>query len=75
MVSRENREPPITGHRHLAAFLTENGFPIAKQTLDKLSMNGKGPPIHGRWANRNLFLPTEAISWARARMYGSATAG
>jgi hypothetical protein len=31
-------------------------------------MNGKGPPIHGRWADRNLFLPTEAMSWARAHV-------
>ena len=55
--------------RQLAEFLTARGFPISKSTLDKLAMpsRGEGPPAVGYWANRALYDPVRALSWAKAR--------
>jgi len=55
--------------RQLAEFLTARGFPISKSTLDKLAMpsRGEGPPAVGFWANRALYDPARALSWAKAR--------
>jgi hypothetical protein len=55
--------------RELAAFLTEHGFPIAKSTLDKLSMptRAEGPPHAGFWGNRVLYDPKQALAWAKER--------
>ena len=55
--------------RQLAEFLTERGFPISKSTLDKLAMpsRGEGPPAAGFWANRALYDPARALTWAKGR--------
>ena len=59
--------------RQLAEFLTARGFPISKSTLDKLAMpsRGEGPPAVGYWANRALYDPVRALSWAKARFRGN----
>jgi len=53
----------------LAAFLTEQGFPISRSTLDKLSMakRAEGPPAAGFWGNRELYDPNRGLRWARKR--------
>ena len=58
----------LTRHE-LADFLSSNGFPISKSTLDKLAMpsRGEGPPAAGFWANRALYEPSKALVWAKSR--------
>jgi hypothetical protein len=55
--------------RQLAEFLTEQGFPISKSTLDKLAMPSRdeGPPHVGFWGNRALYDPEKALAWAKKR--------
>ena len=55
--------------RELAQFLTEQGFPISKSTLEKLAMpsRGEGPPPVGFWGNRSLYCPQKALAWAKQR--------
>ena len=55
--------------RQLAEFLTAQGYPISKSTLDKLAMpsRGQGPPAAGFWANRALYEPGKALVWAKSR--------
>lgn len=55
--------------REVAHFLTENGYPIGKSTIDKLSMpsRGGGPPPAGFWGNRALYDPNKVLAWAKAR--------
>jgi hypothetical protein len=58
--------------REIAEFLTENGFPIGKSTIDKLSMPSRrgddaGPPPAGFWGNRALYDPNKALAWAKNR--------
>lgn len=55
--------------RQLTEFLTENGYPIALSTLDKLAMpsRGEGPPPAGFWGNRALYDPNKALAWAKNR--------
>ena len=51
-------------------FLTENGYPIGKSTIDKLSMPSRGderPPPAGFWGNRALYDPNKVLAWAKAR--------
>jgi hypothetical protein len=62
-----NGEKLIVGHGQLAEFLVGEGYPVTKSTVSKYcspSLN-KGPPVHAYWQKRPLFVPSEAISWAR----------
>ena len=55
--------------REVVRFLTEQGYPIGKSTIDKLSMpsRGDGPPPAGYWGNRALYDPNKVLAWAKAR--------
>jgi hypothetical protein len=66
---QDGEENLIAGYADLAQFLTKKGFRIAKRTLEVLCSKGSGPPIHARWGTRNTFLPSEAIAWARGRLF------
>src|SRR5258708_29213131 len=70
MSSDEPTESLIHGHKKLAEFLTERGYVIAKSTINKLIMDGRGPPIAGMWGNRHTFRPSTALAWARDRNLG-----
>jgi hypothetical protein len=60
---------PFLTRQELAEFLSSNGFPISASTLAKLAMpsRGEGPPHAGYWANRVLYDPEKALSWAKRR--------
>jgi len=55
----------------IPAFLAQHGFPIARSTIDKLSMPSRGehagPKPAGAWGNRHLYRPAVVLKWARAR--------
>jgi hypothetical protein len=56
--------------RELAEFLTKEGYPISKSTLDKLLMpsaGGKGPPPEGEWGNKHIYDFDKGLRWARKR--------
>ena len=57
--------------RELAEYLTEQGFPISRSTLDKLAMPSRGhdgsPPAAGFGGNRALYDPDKALAWAKSR--------
>jgi len=61
----------ISGYEELAKFLTNNNFPIKKNTLDRWHSRGRGVPIHGRWGGKCLFSPADALAWAKQQMYGA----
>ena len=50
-----------------AEFLTEQGFPTPKGTLQKLASVGGGPP-YSIYGNKALYRPPEALAWARSRL-------
>jgi hypothetical protein len=66
---RARNSLPYMTRRQLAHFLSENGFPISKSTLDKLCMTscGEGPPAEGYWSNKALYSPDKALIWAKRR--------
>lgn len=49
-----------------AAFLTDNGYPTGKGTLQKIASTGGGPPYR-IFGNRALYKPEDLIAWAQAR--------
>ena len=55
--------------RELALFLTETGYPIGINTLNRLCQPsvGQGPPTCGRWGSRDLYDDAECIDWAERR--------
>jgi hypothetical protein len=55
--------------RELALFLTEHGYPISINTLNRLCQPsvGQGPPTCGRWGSRDLYDDGECLAWARRR--------
>jgi len=55
--------------RQLVYFLNDHGYPLSFSTLSKLCMpsRNEGPPSVGRWANRDLYEPSKALAWAKAR--------
>lgn len=64
----------VMGYGALSTFLTSKGFPIAKKTLQKVSMpsaGGGGPPIAGWWGQLPAFRPDDALAWARGRVTAS----
>ena len=50
-----------------AEFLTVNGFPTGKGTLQKLASVGGGPPYR-RYGNKALYIPSDLLAWAEARL-------
>lgn len=75
----ENAAPPDNAPRvdfpkrefltrpEIAEFLTEQGFPTPKGTLQKLASIGGGPPYQ-IYGNKALYRPVESLDWARARL-------
>jgi hypothetical protein len=55
--------------RELALFLTDNGYPISINTLNRLCQPsvGQGPPTCGRWGSRVLYDDVECLAWAQRR--------
>jgi len=51
----------------IAEFLTQQGFPTPKGTLQKLASVGGGPPYR-IYGNKALYRPPEALAWARSRL-------
>jgi hypothetical protein len=59
----------LVGFEALAAFLTDEGYPTARQTITKYCSPAIniGPPREGNWGKLPMFSPTRALEWARAR--------
>jgi hypothetical protein len=64
-------EKPIVGYGPLAAFLTDQGFPIGRSTLSKYCSPAinKGPPSDGVWGQKPLFRPSQVLKWAQDRIW------
>jgi hypothetical protein len=60
----------IVGYGALAAFLTEQGYPLSKSTVSKICSPAinTGPPAEGLWGRLPKFSPDRVLDWARARM-------
>ncbi len=73
-VGRQPNETPLT-RRQAAEFLTDNGFPTAYSTLEKLCSPAinKGPESFGAYGRKTLYLPSALLAWARARVRRSAS--
>jgi hypothetical protein len=52
-----------------AAFLTQQGFPVAPTTLAKYASIGGGP-IFESFGRIPLYRPDDLLSWARSRSSG-----
>lgn len=50
-----------------STYLTEQGLPTPKGTLQKLASVGGGPPYY-LYGNKALYKPDEALAWARERL-------
>lgn len=50
-----------------AAYLTERGFPVAKNTLQKYATIGGGPKYY-RFGNRALYTPDALLQWAEQKL-------
>lgn len=50
-----------------AEFLTERGFPVSKNTLEKWGTTGGGP-TYRIFGNRALYTPDDLIAWAEAKL-------
>jgi hypothetical protein len=53
--------------REIAEYLSENGYPISLNTLNRLSARDQGPPAAGVWRGQFLYDPNTALAWARDR--------
>jgi hypothetical protein len=62
-------DKPYLTRAELAQYLTDNGYPIAKSTLDKLCAPacGEGPTPGRHWLGRELYQPEVGLAWAEAR--------
>ena len=52
---------------HVAAALTESGFPVKPKTLAKRASAGDGPPYQ-LFNARALYKWNDALAWARSRL-------
>jgi hypothetical protein len=50
-----------------AAYLSERGLRISKNTLQKLATLGGGPAYH-IWGNKALSTPAELDAWAESKL-------
>ena len=50
-----------------AKFLTDRGFPTAKNTLQKYATTGGGP-VYRIYGNRALYTPEDLLDWADAKL-------
>jgi hypothetical protein len=50
-----------------AEFLTHNGYPIRRGTLDTMASRGGGPKFR-KWGQRVLYQPSDLILWAQSRL-------
>jgi hypothetical protein len=50
-----------------AAYLTERGLPISKNTLQKMACLGGGPPYR-IFGNKALHRPSELVEWASTKL-------
>ena len=53
-----------------AAFLSERGLPVSKNTLQKFATVGGGP-AYSIFGNRALYTPETLNAWAEARLSAS----
>lgn len=65
--SATRETPTIIGNTELAKFLTKSGYPLSRNTINKFTSTGKGPPHKGWWGKRRIFMPEDVLQWARAR--------
>lgn len=63
---RDSRPVRLT-RLEAASFLTENGFPTAKGTLQKLACIGGGP-LYRVFGNRALYQPEDLLDWAESKL-------
>jgi hypothetical protein len=50
-----------------AAYLTERGLPISKNTLQKMATVGGGPPYQ-LFGNKAVTTPAQLDTWAEAKL-------
>ncbi len=48
-------------------FLTHNGYPVAKNTLQKYATVGGGPKYR-HFGKRVLYTPDELLAWAESKL-------
>ena len=53
-----------------AAFLTEQGFPISKATLESMATNGGGP-AYFKWGKYPIYKIGDLLDWAEQRLGNS----
>ncbi len=63
----ENKERTYLTRAESADFLTAQGLPTPKGTLQKLASVGGGPPYR-IYGNKALYTPDDLIDWAHARL-------
>jgi hypothetical protein len=70
-----SEERPVT-RKAAAEFLTAQGYPISSSTLTKMCApaDNTGPRSIGRWGRYTMYLPSELLRWARARLKPHASA-
>jgi hypothetical protein len=56
--------------REAAFYLSENGLPVSKNTLQKFATTGGGPEYF-IFGNRALYTPQSLDAWAEARLTAS----
>jgi hypothetical protein len=61
------RTPRHLSRTEAAEFLTANGYPVAKTTLQKYATVGGGP-IYRKFGRRVVYLPENLLSWAESRL-------
>ena len=52
----------------LAEWLTEQGYPITKNSLNKHRHEKTGPEPYAKWGRCFLYRPADALAWAEARV-------
>jgi hypothetical protein len=65
----QTKRPRIT-RGQLSEFLTSNGFPIGKGTIERICSpaQSKGPPVDAWWNGRALYDPDAVLLWAEERI-------
>ncbi len=58
--------PKYLSRKEAAAFLSQEGFPTAMATLEKLASIGGGPAFR-KFGRRVIYDPTDLLAWAEGR--------